>query len=108
MKLVLTIAMMTLGSFMLSAQSKDYSAAWKETAASHIPLDGNLPYYDSLVMPNENFDRAKLEENATYYFEKLFGSVSVKSDGEHHKYAGYGTYIFSISRSIEPAYLYQV
>ena len=81
---------------------------WKESLASQIPTESNAPYYESEIKFTADVDRAQLDANAAYYFEKEFGSKSVVIETKKHNYTGYGMYLFTADKKIGAPGIYKV
>ena len=81
---------------------------WESSLASDIPTSSNLPYYDTSLKFTADVDRAQLDANAAYYFEKEFGSKSVVIETKKHNYTGYGMYLFASDKKIGTPGIYKV
>jgi len=86
----------------------DKKAEWLKSTASHIPLKGREPYYDTVVKYTDNFTREDMDHNAVYYFKKMFGSKMLKLESEKHSYTGYGVYVFSADKRNAAPGMYKV
>jgi hypothetical protein len=81
---------------------------WEGSLASQIPVESNAPYYDTAIQYTADIDRAQIDANAAYYFEKEFGSKSVVIETKKHNYKGYGMYLFAADKKIGTPGIYKV
>jgi|GEM_PF-1200167 len=86
----------------------DKRAEWLKSVASHIPLKGRIPFYDTVVHFKGIFSRDDMDHNAEYYFRKMFSSKSLKLDEGGHNFTGYGVYVFSSDRKNAFCNMYKV
>ncbi len=81
---------------------------WEGSLAASIPTSSNTPYYDTAIRFTADLDKEQLAANATYYFEKEFGSKSVVIENKKHNYTGHGMYLFATDKKLGNPGVYKV
>jgi len=72
-----------------------------------IPMQASSPSYDTTVTLSDDMTRDRLQENASNYFDKVFGSGFVNKSGKH-KLTGMGRYTFSANSYADESEVYNV